>query len=115
MYEYELLLFVIFGCKFREEWLLPGVVVVVIISLATAIVFVVVAAASTTIVVVGVASAAIAVVATAAVEKYRGCLGQQLCSLNGKALEAIVVFSVFLSFLPTIQHRMVAINCKLIV
>lgn len=106
MYEYELLLFVIFGCKFREEWLLPGVVVVVIISLATAIVFVV-AAASTTIVVV--------VVATAAVEKYRGCLGQQLCSLNGKALEAIVVFSVFLSFLPTIQHRMVAINCKLIV
>lgn len=114
MYEYELLLFVIFGCKFREEWLLPGVVVVVIISLATAIVFVV-AAASTTIVVVGVASAAIAVVATAAVEKYRGCLGQQLCSLNGKALEAIVVFSVFLSFLPTIQHRMVAINCKLIV
>lgn len=114
MYEYELLLFVIFDWKFREELLLPGVVVVVIISLATAIVFVV-AAASTTIVVVGVASAAIAVVATAAVEKYRGCLGQQLCSLNGKALEAIVVFSVFLSFLPTIQHRMVAINCKLIV
>lgn len=114
MCEYELLLFLIFGCKFREEWLLPGVVVVVIISLATAIVFVV-AAASTTIVVVGVASAAIAIVATAAVEKYRGCLGQQLCSLNGKALEAIVVFSVFLSFLPTIQHRMVAINCKLIV
>lgn len=100
-----MLAFVIFGCKFREELLLllPGVVVVVGIF-ATAIVFVVASAASTTVVGGSVASAAavaitvVVIVAIAVIEKNRGCLGQQQCSLCGKALEAIVVFSVFLSF-----------------